>query len=169
LAVDEQSVEWPSASAGRGHADREKKRMPELQDSSSCFPSRVEWPAKKLYDFSLANTLRRPGFTSPALRCDRHSANACRRSLRHETGTSRPWRTRRDISAGRPALGVPTDCCTVVKRPSSTRDPGASRVCSRRGLSREHFELVLHENMYEASIPALHEPRVLELRLRYRS
>src|SRR5882672_4874121 len=73
---------------------------------------------------------------------------------------------------GRPALGVPTDCWTTVKRPSRTRDPGrVSASVTSRGFSPESTSsLSLTKTSYEPWI-ALARTSVafLMLRLRYRS
>src|SRR5207245_4414833 len=65
---------------------------------------------------------------------------ACRAiafATKPEVFTSSANSPRYFAAAGRP-WGVPTDCCTAVKRPSRTRDPGSfAASVARRGLSPE--------------------------------
>src|SRR5260221_627860 len=139
-------------------------------------PPRVGWPAKNDYTtLPPANTLRTPGIPlHQPLRRDRDSANRVPRDrLRDETRSLHVLGELTQISraGGRPC-GVPTDCCTAVKRPSSTRDPGSfAQSVASRGLSPESTSsLSLTKISYEASIPwARTSCACLRLRLWYRS
>src|SRR5216683_4943807 len=73
--------------------------------------------------------------------------------------------------AARPC-GVPIDCCTAEKRPSSTREPGSfSASVTRRGLSpASTSSLSLTKSSYEESMVGARKSFArCRLRVRYRS